>query len=103
MPNRSECHKTSLKGLSESERDALIQDWVDWKEIECELQLNPLSRLEAQLECELGPHKISYWYRTEPDTDAITDLAERAKALRNVVRWICVSKNRQQVHNYPSA
>jgi hypothetical protein len=78
-----------FKGLSQSERHELIQDWVDWKEVECELELNPLSRLEAQLECELGPHKISYWYRTEPDTDAITDLVDRAKALRKVVRWTC--------------
>lgn len=78
-----------FEGLSGADRDELIQDWVDWKEVECELQLNPLSKIEAQLECELGPHKISYWYRTEPDTDAITDLVDRAKALRKVVRWTC--------------
>jgi hypothetical protein len=75
--------------LSEPDRDELIQDWALSAETDCELEFNPLSKLKAKLECDLGPVKTSYWYKTEPDTDAITDPLERAEAFLKVVRWIC--------------
>ena len=62
-----------FKSLSESDRNELVQDRLDSAEVDCEPKLNPLSKLEAELECEFMPLKISYQYKTEPDTDAITD------------------------------
>ena len=51
--------------LSQPDRNELLQNSVTDTETECELEFNALAKLEAKLECELLPLRISCDYKTD--------------------------------------
>jgi len=84
-PNNVGYSDDEFAKLSDSQQYEIMQDWVLMIELESDFEHNPIVRIRAEMERELGVHGHSIEYFCYPSLDTAKTLQERVALMNNAI------------------